>query len=221
MPGFAPPPFPWPYGSVTQPYYYPGAQPHYYGIAPPAAAPAVAPANPAPVGAAMAATPGTQRPYTYVSGLGGSGRVPQPHPAVDDNFPCAHMVNSTGGVGCEPGYNYCFPKEHTKVIVLKSADKPWHLVPPYPPFEQSAWHVPVNFTVGMLMEAFGATNPDKKLNVMYLVDYVGGGRWKKAGQIAGNEKNKVALTLKDMGCDNKRTGLPGQQLPVYLYFTKD
>ena len=29
------------------------------------------------------------------------------HPNIDAELPAANLTNSTGGVGCEPGYNYC------------------------------------------------------------------------------------------------------------------
>ncbi|POR31958.1 Uncharacterized protein TPAR_07831 [Tolypocladium paradoxum] len=36
-------------------------------------------------------------------------RQPQPLPVIDPNMPAAQMTNSSGGMGCEPGYNYQSP----------------------------------------------------------------------------------------------------------------
>ena len=52
------------------------------------------------------------------------GRFPNPAPPYDPTCPAATMVNSTGGVGCEPGYNYYFPGEPFNMnlhLILSSA----------------------------------------------------------------------------------------------------
>lgn len=41
-------------------------------------------------------------------------RQPQAWPNIDSTMPAAQMTNSTGGTGCEPGYNYFFPPSTPK-----------------------------------------------------------------------------------------------------------
>ena len=126
-----------------------GGQPVYYQQAP-YAQPLV---QPAPYGSHTIAQPG-MNPV----------RGPQTYHTVDPSMPAANMSNSTGGVGCEPGYNYFFPQEHTKIHVLKSGGTPpWHL-PPFQVIPFHAAHVPVTVTVAELLKGFGATNPTAKKN---------------------------------------------------------
>jgi hypothetical protein len=162
-------------------------------------------------------TPG----YTYMSGLGGGTRHPQPHPLVDPNLPAANMTNSTGGVGCEPGYNYFFAPEHTKVHVLKSgATPPWELPRNFSvPFH--ACHIPVSTTVGELLRGMGATNPVAKKNKVWEVVQGGNGRWYKGIGFSGDDGEAMGRTLKQVGWDSTRTGGPGGKPVVYLYITKD
>ncbi len=61
------------------------------------------------VQAAVAGTAVGEPAYHYASGLGGSGRLGQARPVINPAMPAANMTNNTGGVGCEPGYNYFFP----------------------------------------------------------------------------------------------------------------
>lgn len=55
-------------------------------------------------------------------------RQPQSYPYIDPTMPAAQMTNSSGGVGCESGYNYFFPAKHTKAHVLRSNIPPWQLL---------------------------------------------------------------------------------------------
>ncbi|KAK1775545.1 hypothetical protein QBC45DRAFT_242573 [Copromyces sp. CBS 386.78] len=199
------------YGFVAQ--QQPAVASPYYA-APAAAAPAW--------GTAMAATPSLfPQPYQYISGLGGSGRTPQPYPVINPNMPASNMTNSTGGVGCEPGYNYFFPPEHTKIHVFKcGATPPWHQ-PPNARLPFHACHVPVNTTVQELMYGFGACNPSKKKNKLFEVVQGGNGRWYRGLAFRGDDKELLQKTCKELGWDKSRSGLPGQKPVVYLYVTKD
>ncbi|KAK3690221.1 hypothetical protein B0T22DRAFT_190410 [Podospora appendiculata] len=222
--------------------HYPGAGFPVTGFPAPAPAPAPAPTTypyiagyPAPanyggysymiqhppaIGTTFATTQVNQRPYQYTSGLHGSNRLPQAYPRVDPTMPAVNMNNSTGGVGCEPGYNYFFPPEHTKIHVLKCGARPPWEHRPNAVFEFHACHVPVNTTVAELMAGFGATNPEKKRNVITEVVQGGGGRWYRGIILMGNDKDAMKRTCKEMGWDASRTGLPGQKPVVYLYITK-
>ncbi|KAK3321700.1 hypothetical protein B0H66DRAFT_494275 [Apodospora peruviana] len=181
------------------------------------------PAAPAPpaMGTTMGATPVTQRPYAYTSGLHGSGRAPQPYPSVNPNMPAANMTNSTGGVGCEPGYNYFFPPEHTKIHVLKCGRVPPWQQPPNVVIPFHACHVPVNTTVAELLQGFGATNPDKKKNKLSEVVQGGNGTWYRGIFIRADDKGMLSKTCKELGWDQSRTGHMGQKPVVFLYITKD
>ncbi|KAB5536337.1 hypothetical protein GE09DRAFT_346461 [Coniochaeta sp. 2T2.1] len=177
----------------AQGYYYPPAAPQ--------------PANPSAFG--------------YVSGLGGGTRHPQPYPVVDPDLPAANMTNSTGGVGCEPGYNYFFSQEHTKIHVLKSGSTPpWELPRNFSvPFH--ACHVPVSTTVGELLKGMGATNPVAKKNKVFEVVQGGNGKWYKGLSFNADDGPAMGKTLKEVGWDSTRSGLPGRKPVVYLYITKD
>lgn len=159
--------------------------------------------------------------YNYQSGHAGSGRYPQPHPVVNPGMPAAHMTNSTGGLGCEPGYNYFFPQEHTKVHVLKSgATPPWQVPPNFTiPFH--ACHVPTSTTVGNLLKGFGANNSRAKFNTVTEVVQGGNGRWYRGLAFDGSDKDAMQRPIKDLGWDKTRSGLPGAKPVVYLYITKD
>ena len=159
--------------------------------------------------------------YPYASGYGGSGRVPQPRPVVSSSMPAANLTNSTGGIGCEPGYNYFFPPEHTKIHVLKTgATPPWQFPANYTmPFH--ACHVPVSTTIGELLKGFGATNPTAKLNKVYEVTQGGNGTWYRGLCFTGDDKAAMKQTLKEVGWDKSRSGLPGGKPVVFLYITKD
>ena len=179
-----------------------------------------------PIGANHLPTPQAQQPqqpqhgYAYMSGLGGGNRHPQARPAAHPDLPAANMTNSTGGVGCEPGYNYFFPAEHTKVHVLKcGATPPWQL-PTNMTIPFHACHVPVSTTVGELLAGFGANNPNAKMNRVTEVVQGGNGRWYKGISFGGDNDKQMKTTLKELGWDKSRSGLPGDRPVVYLYVTK-
>ncbi|KAK3320328.1 hypothetical protein B0T19DRAFT_488445 [Cercophora scortea] len=176
------------------------AYPYYTGYPAPAAYPLIIqqPAVAQAVGTTFATTQVNQRAYQYTSGLHGSNRPPQAYPRVDPTMPAVNMNNSTGGVGCEPGYNYFFPPEHTKIHVLKCGAKPPWEHRPNSVFEFHACHVPVNTTVAELMVGFGATNPDKKRNIITEVVQGGGGRWYRGVILMGNDKAALARTSSEL-----------------------
>ncbi|KAL1844855.1 hypothetical protein VTK73DRAFT_1660 [Phialemonium thermophilum] len=174
-----------------------------------------------PAGAGIPTPQPQQTAYSYISGLGGGNRHPQPYPIIDPDMPAANMTNSTGGVGCEPGYNYFFAPEHTKIHVLKSgATPPWQLPAHFSvPFH--ACHVPVSTTVGELLRGFGANNPIPKKNRVTEVVQGGNGRWYRGVSFSGESTADMNRTLKEIGWDKHRSGLPGKKPVVYLYITKD
>lgn len=162
-----------------------------------------------------------QRGIAYVSGFAGGNRYPQPQPIINPDLPATNMTNSTGGVGCEPGYNYFFSPEHTKIHVLKSgATPPWQL-PPNMTVPFHACHVPVSTTIAELLKGFGATNPVPKLNRVTEVVQGGSGKWYRGLSFGGDSAKDMQKTLKDVGWDKTRTGLPGEKPVVVLYVTKD
>ncbi|KAH8668950.1 hypothetical protein BX600DRAFT_496943 [Xylariales sp. PMI_506] len=151
---------------------------------------------------------------------GQPGRFPTAHPVVNAEAAALNLQNSTGGMGCEPGYNYYFPAEHTKIHVLKSRDPPWRL-PAGSSLRYAAYHVPVRTTLGDLMKGFGATHPSAKRNRITEVVEGGSGRWYKGVTFAGNERDDMARTIKEIGWDMTRTGRPGEKPVVWLWVTKD
>jgi hypothetical protein len=154
-------------------------------------------------------------------GLPGSGfRQPQPLPRVDPTMPAAQMTNSTGGMGCEPGYNYFFPAEHTKIHVFTSTTPPWQL-PSNANIHFKACHVPCNTTLADVLKGFGCTNPVPKKNKCTEIVQGGNGRWYKGLSFQGDEKDKISMTIKQLGWDSSRNGLPTGKPVVCLWFTKD
>lgn len=179
------------------------------------AAPAPAPA--AAIGTAIAVDE-QGRAYQYISGLNGSGRHPQPAPVVDPDFPAANLINSTGGAGAEPGYNYFFPTQHAKVVVLKCATPPWTLVPgTYGSIPFHACKVPASVTMAELLAGFGADNPDRARNQLWEVYPQGGGRWGWREHLCGDDDVMMARTVRDMGWVEKRDGAVQT---VYLWISK-
>jgi hypothetical protein len=157
----------------------------------------------------------------YTTGGANGYRFPQSHPGIDPHMPAANMTNSTGGVGCEPGYNYFFPPEHTKIHLLKAgATAPWQL-PANSVVPFSAVHVPTSTTLGELLKGFGATNPVPKKNKCWEVTQGGNGRWYKGLSFSADDKDKMKMSIKDLGWDMTRTGRPGEKPVVYLYVTRD
>ncbi|AEO59769.1 hypothetical protein MYCTH_2067913 [Thermothelomyces thermophilus ATCC 42464] len=156
--------------------------------------------------------------YQYVSGLAGSGRFPGPAPVVDPDFPAANHINSTGGAGVEPLFNYFFPTEHAKVIVLKCPVPPWTLVAgTYADLPFHAAKVPANVTMAELLVGFGADNPDKARNQFWEVYPQGGGKWGWKEHCTGDDEVMMARTVRDMGWVEKRDGAVQT---VYLWISK-
>ncbi|KUI71893.1 hypothetical protein VM1G_08054 [Cytospora mali] len=194
-------PYPHQYG------YYP-PQPYYYGIH---GHPYSMPAEPA-----------------YMSGNAHAAHYPPmsqgqnlaTRPVINPSMPAANLSNSTGGVGCEPGYNYFFPSEHTKIHVFRTGSTPpWQLDRTFSaPFQ--AVHVPVNTTIGDLLKGFGATNPDAGKNKAIEVHQGGNGKWYKGLSFKGDDDGDMAKTIKSVGWDGSRNGLAGGKPVVYLYVTK-
>ncbi|KAK1767391.1 hypothetical protein QBC33DRAFT_538201 [Phialemonium atrogriseum] len=131
------------------------------------------------------------------------------------------MTNSTGGVGCEPGYNYFFPAEHTKLHVLRSPDSPPWQLPAHTSIPFYAVHAPVSTTLAELLEGLGATNRVPKKNRVAEVVQGGNGKWYKGVSFGEDSAKDMKRTLKEVGWDKSRTGLPGQKPVVYLYVTSD
>ncbi|KAI3394191.1 hypothetical protein diail_3146 [Diaporthe ilicicola] len=149
-----------------------------------------------------------------------TGQGPSGNPVINSSIPAVNMTNSTGGVGCEPGYNYFFPSEHTKVHVLKTgAEAPWQLPANFSaPFH--ACHVPCNTTIGQLLKGFGACNPNPAMNKVVEVHQGGNGKWYKGMTFGGDDDDAMKKTVKEVGWDNSRNGLPGGKPVVYLYVVK-
>ncbi|KAI2465365.1 hypothetical protein F4781DRAFT_28623 [Annulohypoxylon bovei var. microspora] len=151
---------------------------------------------------------------------GQENRLPNPHPVVNMDAPALNLSNSTGGVGCEPGYNYFFPPEHTKLHVIKSSTAPWRL-PEGMSMHFGAYHVPVNTTLAELLVGFGAVNPRPKKNKITEIIQGGNGKWYRSVTFSGDKDSDMGKTLKDMGWDCTRTGRPGEKPVVWLWITKD
>lgn len=147
-------------------------------------------------------------------------RLPNPHPVVSLDTPALNLSNSTGGVGCEPGYNYFFPPEHTKLHVIKSTTAPWRL-PEGMSMGFGAYHVPVSTTLSELMAGFGAVNPIPRKNRITEVIQGGNGKWYRGITFAGNDGSVMNKTLRALGWDRTRTGRPGEKPVIWLWITKD
>ncbi|KAL7899615.1 hypothetical protein HDV63DRAFT_416423 [Trichoderma sp. SZMC 28014] len=173
---------------------------------------------------AQGAYPGYQAPQTFAYQPNGTGnllpRQPQPYPNIDPTMPAAQMTNTTGGTGCEPGYNYFFPAEHTKAHVFKTNTPPWQL-PPTAQIPFKAAHIPCNTTMAELLKGFGCTNPTPKKNKCFEVVSGGGGKWYKGLEVNGADKDMLKKTIKDVGWDSTRTGNPNEKPVVCLWFCKD
>ncbi|KAH8174940.1 hypothetical protein LIA77_06359 [Sarocladium implicatum] len=142
-----------------------------------------------------------------------------PWPQIDTNMPASQMTNASGGLGCEPGYNYFFPPEHTKVHVYRSEVPPWQL-PAGAQLEFTAAHLPCNITCADLLKGYGCTNENKKKNNCFEILPAGGGKWYKGLKINGADKGMMAKTVKELGWDQTRTGLNGEKPVVCLWFSK-
>lgn len=170
----------------------------------------------------MMNTPSYAWPQAGVPGYPGAPsyypnqRFPQPHPRVSPDVPGLNMVNSTGGAGCEPGYNYIFHDEHTKIHVFRTKEPPWRA--PRMNYSFAKFQVPTNTTIAELMLRFGACNPNPALNRIVEVIEGGGGRWYR-GMIFQGDQMDVQKTLKDCGWDRSRSGR--EKAVVWLWITKD
>ncbi|KAL6696615.1 hypothetical protein J3F84DRAFT_407421 [Trichoderma pleuroticola] len=164
----------------------------------------------------------TQQTYSYQpNGTGNMlPRQPQPYPNIDPTMPAAQMTNTTGGTGCEPGYNYFFPAEHTKAHVFKTNTPPWQL-PPTAQIPFKAAHIPCNTTMAELLKGFGCTNATPKKNKCFEVVSGGGGKWYKGLEVNGADKDMLKKTIKDVGWDSTRTGNPNEKPVVCLWFCRD
>lgn len=147
-------------------------------------------------------------------------RQPQPWPLVDPTMPAAQMTNSSGGMGCEPGYNYFFPAEHTKAHVFKTNAPPWQL-PATAQIPFKATHIPCTTTMAELLKGFGCTNPTAKKNKCFEVIGGGSGKWYKGLCVSGDDKDMMKKTIKDVGWDMTRTGNANEKPIVCLWFCKD
>ncbi|KAH7322702.1 hypothetical protein B0I35DRAFT_407152 [Stachybotrys elegans] len=147
-------------------------------------------------------------------------RGPQGYPGIDPTMPAAQMGNSSGGTGCEPGYNYFFPADHTKVHVFRSDIAPWRM-PAHAQVSFSAVHIPCSTTLAELLKGFGCTNPVPKKNRCYEIMSGGGGRWYKGLEVSGADKDMMRRAIRDLGWDQTRSGRPGEKPVVCLWFVKN
>ncbi|KAF3763875.1 hypothetical protein M406DRAFT_262928 [Cryphonectria parasitica EP155] len=200
--------FPYPNGAaqyyppVQYPYWGYGNQPWTYPMMNAAQQP-LAPAS-------------VQQPPAFAN----TARMATGQPVIDASLPAANMTNSTGGVGCEPGYNYFFPSEHTKIHVFRTGDTPpWNL-PPHFVWPFHTVHVPTNTTLASLLKGFGAVNPDPRKNRVTECHQGGNGRWYKGMSFGADEEDNMNKQIKEVGWDKTRTGLPGGKPVVHLYVTK-
>lgn len=166
---------------------------------------------------------GFQTPLAYANQPNGNGNIlgrsAQPHPHIDTQMPAAQMTNSTGGVGCEPGYNYFFPAQHTKVHVFKSEVPPWQLdANAQIPFIAS--HVPTSTKLGDLLKGFGCTNPNPKKNKCFEIYSGGNGKWYKGYSFNGDEDKEIEKTMDEVGWTPDRTGSEDGKPVVCLWFCK-
>jgi hypothetical protein len=154
-------------------------------------------------------------------GMGGTTH-PTIAPFTNHGFPGIHLRNQTGGVGLEPGYDYYFPKEHCKIHVFKTVEKPWHCtVNGHDNSTHVKLYVPVNTNIKEMMQNLGCTNDDPKKNILYELTEKGNGQWSTGLRITGDNKDMTKKTIGDMGWNSKRTGLPGEQPVVWLWLTSD
>ncbi|KAG5973336.1 hypothetical protein E4U56_005123 [Claviceps arundinis] len=217
--------------NTTYPHYNPWANPWAsmtYGMPPlgtsnlPPAPPAGYPSHPAYAASAPTAGYPAQQTFSYQpNGMGNPlPRQAQPWPMIDPTMPAAQMTNSTGGVGCEPGYTLFFAAEHTKVHIFSTNTPPWQL-PSSARLPFKAAHIPCNTTLAELLKGFGCTNPNPKKNRVFEIQSAGGGKWYKGLEVNGGTKDLLKKTMKDVGWDASRTGNPGGKPVVCLWFCKD
>ncbi|KAF6805802.1 hypothetical protein CSOJ01_09231 [Colletotrichum sojae] len=147
-------------------------------------------------------------------------RTAQSLPQLDPRNPAAQLSNSTGGTGCEPGYNYFFPAAHTKIHVFRTSTPPWQL-PANARIQFSAFHVPVNTTLSEILKGFGATNETPKKNKCFEIVQAGNGKWYKGLCFSGDDKDMMKKSISEVGWDATRTGQPGGKPVVCLWLVKD
>ncbi|CAM1508978.1 Fc.00g027170.m01.CDS01 [Cosmosporella sp. VM-42] len=146
-------------------------------------------------------------------------RQPQPCPSIDTAMPAAQMTNSSGGVGCEPGYNYFFAAEHAKVHIFKSDKPPWQL-PENAQIPFIASHIPCQTQLGDLLKGFGCYNPNPKKNKCFEIISGGNGKWYKGFNFNGEDKDTLKMTIGEIGWDSTRTGQINEKPVVCLWFCK-
>ncbi|KAI1170607.1 hypothetical protein F4777DRAFT_106903 [Nemania sp. FL0916] len=154
--------------------------------------------------------------YSSAQYVQSQGRYPQPHPVVSSNAPGINMVNSTGGAGCEPGYNYLFYHDHTKIHVFLCQEPPWRASGKDFPYVR--FQVATNTTIEQLMKGFGACNQNPTKNRITEVYQDGSGGWVR-GVIFQGDNPQIKKTLKECGWDGTRTGR--EKPVVWLWVTKD
>ncbi|KAI1771077.1 hypothetical protein F4818DRAFT_221174 [Hypoxylon cercidicola] len=147
-------------------------------------------------------------------------RLPNAHPVTNPDAPALNLTNSTGGVGCEPGYNYFFSSAHTKIHVIKSSTAPWQLGSGME-MVFGAYQVPVNVTLAELLLGFGASNPIPKKNKATEVIQGGNGKWYRGVTFSGDKSSAMKMTIGELGWDESRSGRPGEKPVVWLWITKD
>ncbi|CAG9941152.1 unnamed protein product, partial [Clonostachys rosea f. rosea IK726] len=150
----------------------------------------------------------------------GVWRPPHAYPNIDPRMPAAQMTNSTGGVGCEPGYNFFFPAETTKCHIFYSETPPWQL-PANASVSFKAAHIPCNTLLSELLKGFGCTNEVPKKNRCVEVVAGGNGKWYKGISFSGADKDMLKKTIKDVGWDKTRSGRDGEKPVVCLWFCKN
>ncbi|EGY20171.1 uncharacterized protein VDAG_02187 [Verticillium dahliae VdLs.17] len=154
-------------------------------------------------------SPHAQYPYYQPNGANNTyGRDATGLPTLAPSMPAANLANTSGGVGCEPGYNYFFSAAHTKIHVFKTPTPPWQL-PPSTGIEFHASHVPVTTTLAEILKGFGASGPTPKKNRCYEIAQAGNGRWYKGLSFGGDEKDMMKKSIKEIGWDETRNGQPG------------
>ncbi|KAI8962798.1 ankyrin repeat-containing domain protein [Daldinia sp. FL1419] len=146
-------------------------------------------------------------------------RLPNPHPVVNPDAPALNLINSTGGFGCEPGYNYFFSGDHTKLHIIKSSTAPWR-IPEGMSMSFGAYHVPVKTTLAELLVGFGALNPCPRKNKITEVIQGGSAKWYRGVTFSG-DSDSMTKTLAELGWDRSRTGRPGEKPVIWLWITKD
>ncbi|APA14029.1 hypothetical protein SS1G_11147 [Sclerotinia sclerotiorum 1980 UF-70] len=155
------------------------------------------------------------------------GTYPAPPPADKSGMPGVHVQNQFGGIGLPPGYNYLFPTTHCLVhVFVTGSTPPWQANSPlhtYDGTNHRKFFIPATMTVKEMMQQLGCSNEDADKNVMTEVQEVGNGKWTKGMVFKGGNKDRMKMTLKDLGWDTgrKRTGLPGQSPLIWVYITGD